>query len=525
MQQKALQELERDHERIVRLAEDKERHMESFVDSINTNKEAMADIIGYFSDDYSTYINQKLEKYYLSDSLSGIDFKSSARSFYSNDPSYKYSEITKEDLSLTYKSDFSQNITRYFITSRPLTLSKNDRQIGTISSFFDFSDFSTIVNSRASTSVVIIAPNGQLLWTSTNLSLPNKTSARFVLDSQEEKPMEIRIENQPYYYSDYVTKNQTRLITLMAVPTIRDFFDFRSFGFLILFLLVLSFFIYLLRRFFKQYTAQIDSIVEGMSLKHPEVLTSYIPLDDKKGELFLVTDSFNQLLERINTYVEKNYLLEIKQKEAELRSLQSQINPHFLYNTLEFIRMSALKQGETDLSEMVYILGQLFRNTMAQQKETTLYEEVENSLLYMKLFQTKYPNKIAYQFILNPDVEKLVLPKFIIQPLIENYVLHGIDYKKSNNVIQLKAFRKDHALYIQLTDNGKGISPEKLSIMKNYLSNQADLLTSVGFKNVNERLKLFFGEDYRMIISSTPHVETKIQLIIPLSADEPSNSI
>ena len=135
---------------------------------------------------------------------------------------------------------------------------------------------------------------------------------------------------------------------------------------------------------------------------------------------------------------------------------------------------------------MVYILGQLFRNSITQQKETTLYEEVESSKLYMKLFQTKHPDKIAYQFSLAADVEELVLPKFIIQ----------------------------------IIDNGKGFSPNQLAKMNDYLTGSEEGLTSVGFKNANERLRLFFGSRYQMTLTSVPNKETKIRLRIPLS-DQP----
>lgn len=514
MKQRAHQDMERVHERISRIAEDKERLMDTFTDSINNNKEAMDDIISYFSDDYSNYIDQKLDRYYLSDSIAGIDFKSSAKTFFANDPSYQYSEISQKDEPLTYISDYSAHLEAFFVTSRPLNFSKNNRQIGTISSYFDFSDFERVIDGEKNSVAAILSPTGQLIWQGEQT--PKAITANALKEVLANDQSEVVIDNIGYYVATYETKNQTALVTLCAIPNVRTFFSTQPLLVTLLFLLSITFFITLLMRLFKKYTMQIDSIVAGMTANTHNALTTHIAVEGKEAELKTVSETFNQLIDNINNYVEKSYVLELKQKDAELRSLQSQINPHFLYNTLEFIRMSALKDGNEDLSEMIYILGQLFRNSINQQKETTLYEEVESSKLYMKLFQTKHPNKIAYQFSLEPDVEQLILPKFIIQPLIENYVLHGVDYKKNNNVIQLKAFKVGQQLTIQIVDNGKGIQPAQLQKMNNYLNQTEDTLTSVGFKNVNERLKIFFGDGYQMSLSSKPHEETKIQLIITL---------
>lgn len=516
MKQLAHQELERIHERISRIAEDKERLMDTFTDSLNNNKEAMNDIISYFSDDYSNYITQKLDRYYISDSIAGIDFKSSAKTFFANDPSYQYSEISQKEDALTYLSDYSSHLESAFVTSRPLNFSKNNRQIGTIKSYFDFSDFERVTSSEQTSFTVILSPTGQLIWQAENTPETITEIQSLLVTALAKEKSEITIHNVSYYIAAYRTKNHTTLVTFYQVPNVRTFFSTQPLFVTLLFLLMITFFIALLMRLFKKYTQQIDSIVAEMTTNTDDALTTHLRVDDKEAELKTVSETFNQLIDHINDHVEKSYVLELKQKDAELRSLQSQINPHFLYNTLEFIRMSALKDGNDELSEMVYILGQLFRNSITQQKETTLFEEVESSKLYMKLFQTKHPNKIAYQFSLEPDVEQLVLPKFIIQPLIENYVLHGIDYKKRNNVIQLKAFKNQQKLIIQIIDNGKGIAPGQLEKMKNYLNGIDDSLESVGFKNVNERLKIFFGEDYQMKLTSIPNKETCIQLIITL---------
>ncbi|WP_313469002.1 histidine kinase, partial [Carnobacterium sp.] len=236
------------------------------------------------------------------------------------------------------------------------------------------------------------------LWQAENVPTAFKNNPeKIYLDSLSNQSI-LTYENKRYYFLTNTAKNHTTFITLATVPEYNIFLAPKPLVIAILFLLTITLFVVLLMRLFKNYTVQVDSIVEGITASEIDLLERHIPVEGKHSELKTVSQTFNSLIDDINNHIKNNYILELKQKDAELRSLQSQINPHFLYNTLEFIRMSALKDGNEDLSEMVYLLGQLFRNSIKQQKKTTLYDEVENSKLYMQLFQTRYPNKIAYQF-------------------------------------------------------------------------------------------------------------------------------
>ncbi|WP_313469001.1 hypothetical protein, partial [Carnobacterium sp.] len=135
------------YDRVTRLVEDKERISDNFANYLYSNTEALEDIISYFSDDYSNYIEKKLNRYYLSDSVSGIDFKSASKIFFSNDFSYQFSEIAAmEDSANKYVSDYPGFNDSIFTLSNPLNFTKNDRQIGTINNYYSFSDFERIAS-------------------------------------------------------------------------------------------------------------------------------------------------------------------------------------------------------------------------------------------------------------------------------------------------------------------------------------------------------------------------------------------
>ena len=198
-----------------------------------------------------------------------------------------------------------------------------------------------------------------------------------------------------------------------------------------------------------------------------------------------------------------------------MSALQSQINPHFLYNTLEYIRMYALNKQQTELADVVYAFSALLRNNINQEKTTTLKEELDFCEKYVYLFQMRYPDSIAYNFVVDDGLDKFVIPKFIIQPLIENYFIHGIDYERQDNAISVKAHRYDEEVVIQIVDNGLGIEAQRLIEINDKLHRKGQKLPeSIGMTNVYERIKGFFGEDSQMWIESEMNQGTTIMIKI-----------
>ncbi|WP_086315310.1 two-component system, sensor histidine kinase YesM [Enterococcus sp. 7F3_DIV0205] len=293
-------------------------------------------------------------------------------------------------------------------------------------------------------------------------------------------------------------------------------FDLRilMLGGLVLILLLL----YLLYRTFTKYSQQVDIIMGSMALVSEGDLNTRINDQETQFELKELSIGINTMLDNIEQYIADIYKLEIKQQDAHMRALQSQISPHFLYNTLEYIRMYALSEGSEELADVVYAFSTLLRNNTDQAKTTTLEKELSFCEKYVYLYQMRYPDRIAYHFEIDEALKELVLPKFSIQPLIENYFVHGIDFSRNDNAISVKARLIKGQVKISIRDNGKGISLQKLALIQTKLkSEQIELHDSIGLQNVNERLRAYFGPSFLMTI--TPN-EIK-GIAIELTFDDP----
>lgn len=259
-----------------------------------------------------------------------------------------------------------------------------------------------------------------------------------------------------------------------------------------------------LKKVFTNYTRQVGAIVEVTDQVSQGRLDQRIDTGQLQLELCNLAEAINVMIGSINTYIDDIYLLEIKQRDAQMEALQSQINPHFLYNTLEYIRMYALSQQQEELADVVYAFSALLRNNTTQAKTSSLKEELNFCEKYVFLYQMRYPDSIAYHFDIDASLEELTVPKFIIQPLVENYFVHGIDYSRQDNALSVKALKDEEGnIMIKIIDNGKGISQTQLmTIREELLSDPSVVSDSIGIKNVYQRLTGYFQGECEMTIDA-----------------------
>ncbi|HGV8388056.1 sensor histidine kinase [Enterococcus faecium] len=254
---------------------------------------------------------------------------------------------------------------------------------------------------------------------------------------------------------------------------------------------------------FKRYSQQISIVMQAMEQTAAGNLETRIDTTKTEYELKELSIGINELLDSINQFVEDIYKLEIKQQDAHMRALQAQINPHFLYNTLEYIRMYAISEGSEELADVVYAFSALLRNNTNQEKTITLKEELDFCEKYVYLYQMRYPNRVAYHFMIDPDLEKIEVPKFVIQPLVENYFKHGIDFTRFDNALSVKVLQEDKRVRIIVKDNGRGMTEKRLKQVEEKLSHpKVELHESIGLQNVNERLRANFGSSYYMSLEN-----------------------
>ncbi len=247
---------------------------------------------------------------------------------------------------------------------------------------------------------------------------------------------------------------------------------------------------------------------------------------NRKDEIGYLGEAFNRMVKEMNTLSNWVYQEQLTRKEAEIKALQAQINPHFLFNTLESINWMSHLNNVPEISEMVTSLSSLMEATIGRDDKLITFEEelhyIDN---YSLIIKKRFEDRIELDKHIDPDVLEVKIPRLLIQPLIENAIYHGIEKDRAKGVITLSASINNRVLSIMVEDDGEGIDEEELEIINENLAmdNEAYFKrlnskkgTSIGLDNVNRRIKLFYGEQYGLIIESKKHVYTKVLVSIPL---------
>lgn len=238
--------------------------------------------------------------------------------------------------------------------------------------------------------------------------------------------------------------------------------------------------------------------------------------DEKEDELGQISRSFNDMLGELTKHIDRVYKAEIKQKHTELAALQARVNPHFLYNTLEVIRMRAVSQGAKDVGEMIYSLSVLFKSFVQPKGENTLKDELETSRLYLELFRIRYKDKLSYEIHCDQSLASKNIMRMALQPIIENYVVHGLEARRPDNQVKINVRQIEDRIQIQVEDNGRGIAPGRLESIRESMDMLEESGDSFGLRSVHERLKLLYGTEYGVEINSTPGVGTIVTIEFPV---------
>ena len=213
------------------------------------------------------------------------------------------------------------------------------------------------------------------------------------------------------------------------------------------------------------------------------------------------------------------YQKTISEKDLNLQMLRSQINPHFLYNTLDSMRMAALNVGYDYLASMCELLAKILRYGVSSPKNLVTVEEEQNHLCeYIALINLRYSN-IVIQRNIDPSILQYRMLKLLLQPLVENSVNHGIGDDTENGMIQIWGFQREDMLVFMVTDNGNGMDEEHLQLLRDYLDGKNNAFKSIGLKNIKKRIQLYYGEKYNLSIDSRPGQGTSVTVTLPLITD------
>jgi len=233
------------------------------------------------------------------------------------------------------------------------------------------------------------------------------------------------------------------------------------------------------------------------------------------NELGSLTKSFNIMTEEIEHLIEQNVIEQQEKRRSEIKALQAQINPHFLYNTLDSIIWMSEAERNEEVVEMTSALARLFRQTISNEKEeVTVYEELEYVRNYLTIQQMRYKDKLEYQIDIEPEIQSVKIIKFAVQPLVENAIYHGLKYKETKGCLFVKGYRDNQNVCIEICDDGVGMNEETLNhIFDEKITDFKK--NGVGVNNVQQRLKLYYGEAYGITFQSEPGVGTTGKITIP----------
>lgn len=235
------------------------------------------------------------------------------------------------------------------------------------------------------------------------------------------------------------------------------------------------------------------------------------------AEVSVLSDSLNTMIDKIDELLEQVKKEQVRLRKAEFELLQSQINPHFLYNTLDAIVWLAEAGEQKKVVSMVGSLSDFFRTSLNQGKDIiTIKEELQHSRSYLEIQQMRYQDILNYEIHVPEELHRYLIPKITIQPLVENALYHGIKNKRGLGRIVISGRKEEDFLILQIEDNGIGMRKERLDQVKEGMNQKIPTEKDIyGLYNVNERIRLNFGEKYGLSIESTYGEGTVVSIILP----------
>jgi len=239
-------------------------------------------------------------------------------------------------------------------------------------------------------------------------------------------------------------------------------------------------------------------------------------VDQHDDEMSVLARKINSMVNDIEQLLARQKEDDKRKRELELKMLQSQINPHFLFNTLNTLRWLAVINKVPVLNNGISSLAELLRSTILDRDELiTFKQEIHNLNHYFEIQKIRYADRFTVEYQYDAALEDILLPKLILQPVAENAIIHGISEQEKSVNIRIIAYQENNHLHIEIVDDGKGFDVTKVSNI-----NSNSKLSSIGIQNVNERIRLNYGEAYGLNITSRIGIGTTCKIIIPIQRKE-----
>ena len=453
-------------------------------------------LMNYFNQSYSEYATRYLmgeEEFY---------FPNEVNYLYSQDSDLMGVHISLQNSSVNYHSERDKRYGRKaeeiqeidgIRFSLPLYYSTRTQQIGTIS--FYYSPNIIMNDSLSEIQTLLINP------TTNQPFYPSEGINSKLIDAVNQQDY-----IAGYAYSARDISGLARIVSY--IPTKNIWARTSALGLAVFFISIIIALglYYIQRRLFSQYTRQVNGLVYSLQRIGDGEFSERIDVSDKEDEIYLISNEINRMLDEEQKHVNEIYSLRLKQQEVYIKAIQAQINPHFFYNTLEFFRMTALIEGVDELADMIFDFSSLMRNSIDQRMESDLQTELSFCRKYLHLYQKRYPDKLKVELELDPQLEDVKVPKFTLQPLVENYIVHGVDWSRKDNEIKVKVWRepdRPELIQMNVSDNGLGMSEEEfIQINEKLRKKETDQTlfqsNSLGVEIVYQQLIHYFGKQTKL---------------------------
>jgi len=262
----------------------------------------------------------------------------------------------------------------------------------------------------------------------------------------------------------------------------------------------------------------IQRLTLGLRRLHHRVLHAGKGLhnEPRTDEVVELGRSFDDMLIQLEMLIRENYVEKLKKRELELDFLQAQINPHFLYNTLDAIK-NEIDLGENDSAvRMVIALSDLFRISISKGKHLILWrDEFNHARCYLDIHHIRFGKHFEVEWEIDPEIYSLYTLKIVLQPVLENAIQHGLKHKRRGGFIRISAKRSEQGIVLAIRDNGEGMEQEKLAEIRKTLQNGGHS-EGIGMQNINHRIKVHFGDEYGMVVNSAMGEGTEVKLLLPI---------
>lgn len=376
--------------------------------------------------------------------------------------------------------------------------------------------YDLLKNEKIPGTMMILDSDNRII--ASNIDQYNRDSADFTTYIEQQQKDNIIVRN---YIKDVAYLSGWSIISIVPEENIIKIRDTKYLLVLFVFvnLFIPSIIIFMISMSF---TSRIKKVSAHLK-KFREQDYSIIDCVEGKDEIGALITEFNKMSKKVKQLIQDVYeaqiqkqTIEIKKQQAELNALQSQINPHFLFNALETIRMRSLIKNETETSEIIKQLARMFRRVIRWSNDLiTIEEELQFVKDYLNIQKYRYDEALSYEINLQQDLKEYKIPKMCIQTFVENASVHGIEKTEGIGFIRVTVKSEENSIYFIIEDNGKGMSKEKLEAVCRGMNDSEYQKDNIGIRNVHERLKMLYANGYDIGIKSQEGIGTRITVIIP----------